>query len=62
MIMKQMTVLLAAIICLLSACTKTDMLNQNEETSSSIQDTVQDMAYFTKSDVIFDENSKLTVL
>lgn len=60
--MKQMTVLLAAIICLLSACTKTDMLNQNEETSSSIQDTVQDMAYFTKSDVIFDENSKLTVL
>jgi len=54
--MKRITALLLVIIYLLSACTKNDMPNQNEETTPSIQDTVQDMAYFTKTDVIFNEN------
>ncbi|MBQ7931882.1 MAG: hypothetical protein IJ334_12815 [Clostridia bacterium] len=55
--MKRFTaLLLLSMICLMSGCTKNDVANQTEETALSTQNILQDMAYFSKKDVVFDDN------
>jgi len=55
--MKRFTaLLLLSMICLMSGCTKNDVANQTEETVLSTQNILQDMAYFSKKDVVFDDN------